>query len=128
MPGLRLRGQLLAAVAQDAGKLFEDEKEEGGIPATQKEQGKTKNRDTEVVDMGTETALSGMKAIADYCGVVGLPRTYASITQLINQSRFPARKLLGIWESDKEMIDQWRKKYITEEYPERQPKRKKIKK
>lgn len=65
--------------------------------------------------MGTDTALSGMKAIVDYCGSIGLPRTESSIIQLRLQCGFPMKKLLGIWESDKLLIAEWRKKYISGE-------------
>jgi len=65
--------------------------------------------------MGTGTALSGMKAIREFCGSIGLPRTEASIIQLKLQCGFPMKKLLGNWESDKEMIVEWRKKYVQGE-------------
>ena len=73
-----------------------------------------------------ETALSGMKAIVDYCGAIGLPRTESSIIQLKQQCGFPMKKLMGIWESDKELIVAWRKQYIAGEVSEpSQPARKK---
>ena len=65
--------------------------------------------------MGTGTALSGMKAIREFCGSIGLPRTETSILQLKLQCGFPMKKLLGSWESDKEMIVEWRKKYVQGE-------------
>lgn len=52
--------------------------------------------------------LSGMKQIAGYFGY-----SEATILKLIQESGFPARKISGgIWESDKEMIDQWRRDQI----------------
>ena len=63
----------------------------------------------------TETVLSGMKAITEHCGSIGLPRTEASIIQLKIQYSFPMKKLLGIWESDKVLIAEWRRKYISGE-------------
>ena len=53
------------------------------------------------------TALVGMKQICDYYG-----RSEASILRLILNDGFPASKVLGVWESDKELIDQWRKENI----------------
>lgn len=62
-----------------------------------------------------DTVLSGMKAIVDYCASIGLPRTDASIIQLKREYNFPMQKILGIWESDKGLIVEWRKKYISGE-------------
>jgi hypothetical protein len=61
------------------------------------------------------SALSGMKEIAAHCGAIGLQRTESSIIQLKLQYGFPMKKLLGIWLSDKLLIDEWRKKYISGE-------------
>lgn len=58
------------------------------------------------------TALSGMKAIRDYCRSINLSSSEASIIQMIKDYGFPARKLCGIWESDREAIAAWRKQYV----------------
>ena len=75
--------------------------------------------------MGNETALSGMKAIVDYCGTIGLPRTESSVIQLKLQCGFPMKKLLGIWESDKGLIAEWRTKYVAGDIPEKKGEKKK---
>ncbi len=75
--------------------------------------------------MSNETALSGMKAIMAHCGAIGLPRTESSIIQLKLQYGFPMKKLLGIWESDKNLIADWRKQYIAGEIPEAKEEKKK---
>ncbi|MFH0995787.1 MAG: hypothetical protein V1844_09865 [Pseudomonadota bacterium] len=56
-----------------------------------------------------DTHLSGMKAITEYA-----QRGEATILKLIRDYGFPAHKLLGIWESDKLLIDEWRLKLLTE--------------
>lgn len=61
------------------------------------------------------TALSGMNAIQDYCRSIQLASSAASLMQMIRDCGFPARKLGGIWESDKEEITIWRRKYIRGE-------------
>ncbi len=63
--------------------------------------------------MGTDTALSGMKAITDHCGAIGLQRTESSILQLRIQYGFPMKKMLGTWVSDKLQIEEWRKKFLS---------------
>jgi hypothetical protein len=53
--------------------------------------------------------LRGMKAIADY-----MQRSEATILVFISQMDFPAKKISnGIWESDTELADAWRKRMIT---------------
>lgn len=59
--------------------------------------------------MGENTALSGMTAIRDYCRSINLASSEASIIQFVKEEEFPARKLGGIWESDKEEITLWRR-------------------
>jgi predicted DNA-binding transcriptional regulator AlpA len=51
----------------------------------------------------SETQLSGMKAISEYT-----QRGESTILKLIKEFNFPASKILGIWESDKLLIDKWR--------------------
>jgi hypothetical protein len=60
--------------------------------------------------------LSGMKQIRDYFN-----RSEATILQLIRQDEFPARKIAGIWESDTEEIDTWRKRQIRGAAPTEAP-------
>jgi hypothetical protein len=55
----------------------------------------------------SEVALSGMKVISEY-----VRRSPSTVLSWIRELGFPARKIGGIWESDKELIDQWRKDQI----------------
>lgn len=59
--------------------------------------------------MGENTALSGMVAIRDFCRSINLASSEASVIQFIKEEEFPARKLGGVWESDKEEILIWRR-------------------
>lgn len=52
--------------------------------------------------------LSGMKAITDY-----MQRSEESVLRLIREFGFPAKKILGVWESDTEMIECWRIGLLT---------------
>lgn len=63
--------------------------------------------------MGESTALSGMKAIQSFCGSIGLKSSEVSVIDMIKNEEFPAKKLGGIWESDKELIVKWRKDRIS---------------
>ena len=58
------------------------------------------------------TALSGAKGIMDYCIAVGLPHTWVTILKLHYQEGFPLTKIGGIYESDKEVIAEWRKNKV----------------
>lgn len=50
------------------------------------------------------SVLYGMKAICDYINL-----TEATVLQRIRECGFPAAKMNGgIWESDTELIDEWR--------------------
>ncbi len=53
--------------------------------------------------------LIGMKDICDY-----LNRSEATVTKLLKEyPTFPAEKIGGgMWESDTELIDEWRKKIL----------------
>ena len=53
------------------------------------------------------SALSGMKEICDY-----IHRSEATVLEWIRTSGLPATKLGGIWESDSDLIDQWKKELI----------------
>lgn len=52
-------------------------------------------------------SLPGMKKIAAYCD-----RSEATILQWIRTLEFPAAKFTGSWESDTDLIDEWRKDQI----------------
>jgi hypothetical protein len=54
------------------------------------------------------TALSGMKEICNH-----VSRSEATVLVLIRDEGFPATKLGGIWESDTELISEWRKNRIA---------------
>jgi hypothetical protein len=62
-----------------------------------------------------EEVLSGMKAIRDFCRSINLASSEASVINMIITCKFPARKIGGIWESRKDSIITWRKKYIDGE-------------
>lgn len=53
------------------------------------------------------TALTGMKEICEYMG-----RSDVTILKLIRDQEFPACKIGGIWEADKDLVDEWRKDRI----------------
>lgn len=55
-----------------------------------------------------ETHLSGMKAIAQY-----IQRSEPTVIKLVRDFGFPARKIAGIWESDKQEISDWRIKLLN---------------
>ena len=48
-------------------------------------------------------ALTGMKAITQYMG-----RSEATILALIRHHNFPAKKILGVWESHSDLVEHWR--------------------
>lgn len=70
------------------------------------------------------TALSGMKAIQEYCRSISLASSEASVIQMIRDYGFPARKLGGIWTSDKESITKWVKCYVEGEIKTKKDKKK----
>jgi len=53
------------------------------------------------------TNLSGLEEIAQYAR-----RSKATVQDWIRNEGFPAAKLGHVWESDKEMIDQWKRDRI----------------
>ncbi len=59
------------------------------------------------------TTLSGMNAIRDFCRSIQLASTEVTIIMLIKNYRLPAKKIGGVWQSDKELIMNWRKQYIS---------------
>jgi hypothetical protein len=54
------------------------------------------------------TALSGMKEICYY-----VRRSESTVLQWIRELDFPAKKIGGVWESDRTLVDQWRKEQIN---------------
>ncbi len=57
-------------------------------------------------------ALSGMKEICRH-----MSRSEATILELIRDLDFPAVKIKGMWESDTELISQWRLEQIAQVKP-----------
>jgi hypothetical protein len=68
--------------------------------------------------MTTGTALSGMTAIRDFCRSINMQSSEVTIVQLIKEEDFPAKKLGGVWESDQDLIIQWRKRRLAVVTPE----------
>jgi hypothetical protein len=67
--------------------------------------------------------LTGMMQIKDYFNY-----SETTILKLVRESDFPARKISGgIWESDTELIDAWRKDQIMLKSGYRPPQKKKYK-
>ncbi len=64
--------------------------------------------------------LTGMKQITGYYDY-----SEATILSLIRNRDFPAQKISGQWESDTELIDQWRREQIKTCVLKRKEKRKK---
>jgi hypothetical protein len=60
------------------------------------------------------TALSGMTAIREFCRSINLASSESSVINMIVTCDFPARKIGGIWESDKVMIVEWRRRFISD--------------
>lgn len=54
-----------------------------------------------------QTILTGKKMIMTFVG-----RSWATVLTWIRERNFPARKIDGIWESDTDLIIEWRKKEI----------------
>lgn len=53
-----------------------------------------------------------MTAIRDYCRSINMQSSEVTIIQLIKEEEFPAKKLGGVWESDKDLINGWRKRRL----------------
>ena len=53
-------------------------------------------------------ALSGMKNICSYMG-----RSESTMLAIIRDLDFPAKKILGVWESDTELVDKWRVSLVS---------------
>lgn len=54
-------------------------------------------------------ALSGMNEICQY-----VRRSPDTVLNWIRAYDFPAQKIGGVWESDKDLIDQWRREWIRD--------------
>lgn len=74
--------------------------------------------------MTTGTALSGMTAIRDFCRAINMQSSEVTIVQLIKEEDFPAKKLGGVWESDQDLIIQWRKRRLAVGTPDPEETRK----
>ena len=60
-------------------------------------------------------ALIGMKSITDY-----LMRHESTVLTMVRQyPTLPIKKIGGIWESDTESIDNWKKRYFEGQEPEK---------
>jgi len=59
------------------------------------------------------TALATMEDIRIYCREVKLPSSEAKILQLHHEEGFPLAHLAGRFESDKDLINAWRKERIV---------------
>jgi hypothetical protein len=71
--------------------------------------------------MENNTALSGMKAISQHCRAINLASAECSILDMIRNEGFPARKLGGVWESDKLLIATWRRNRLLSDAPQEEP-------
>ena len=61
--------------------------------------------------------LQGMTAIADY-----MQRSPVTVLDLVRQyPTLPVRKIGGVWESDTESIDGWKKRFFEGKEPEIKP-------
>jgi len=58
--------------------------------------------------------LTGMKAICKYVN-----RSEPSVLMMVRKYDFPAGKIEGIWESDTEIIDAWRRDQVAMRVGER---------
>jgi hypothetical protein len=57
--------------------------------------------------LGESTVLSGRKAISGYC-----QRSWEVILGWHRNLAFPMRKINDVWESDRALVDEWRKGQI----------------
>lgn len=73
----------------------------GNVQQRQNNAGKGK------IPVKNDTQLSGMKAICEY-----IQRGETTVLKLIKEYKFPAKKLLGVWEADKILVDEWRLEYL----------------
>lgn len=63
--------------------------------------------------------LSGMNEISSY-----IKRSIPTVIELVATVDFPATKIGGVWESDTEMIDEWRKAFLKGRHLQKRPARK----
>jgi predicted DNA-binding transcriptional regulator AlpA len=55
----------------------------------------------------TGTGLQGLKEICAYVG-----KSANTVKKLIREAGFPAQQIGGVWESDRMLIDDWRRHEI----------------
>ena len=60
----------------------------------------------------TTFIISGKKNICNFLG-----RSWDTVERWIREREFPARKIDGIWESDSELITEWRRSQINGHCP-----------
>ncbi len=63
-----------------------------------------------VDDIMAGRPLSGMKAICAY-----MQRSESSVLRLIRDYDFPAKKLMGVWETHTLLIERWRIRLLADE-------------
>lgn len=68
------------------------------------------NKKPKKADNRIDDALSGMKSICDY-----FHRSEPTVLSLVKSSGFPAKKIGGIWESRKSLIDGWREALLNDD-------------
>jgi len=68
------------------------------------------NKKTKKADNCIDDVLSGMKSICDY-----FHRSEPTVLSLVKSSGFPAKKIGGIWESRKSLIDGWREALLNDD-------------
>lgn len=68
------------------------------------------NKKTKKADNHIDDVLSGMKSICDY-----FHRSEPTVLSLVKSSGFPAKKIGGIWESRKSLIDGWREALLNDD-------------
>ena len=60
--------------------------------------------------------LTGRKQIAEFVG-----RSWDAVLRWIYERNFPARKMGGVWESDEELVREWRRNQILSSLPPGRP-------
>jgi hypothetical protein len=61
--------------------------------------------------MVAETSSTALIGMSDICAYVR--RSEKTVLDLIRCESLPARKIGGIWESDRQLIDEWRRARIV---------------
>lgn len=70
---------------------------------------------TTAISEAKENALSGMNAIREFNRSINLASSESSVIQMARDCGFPAKKIGGIWESNKLSIIAWREKFVNGE-------------